>query len=212
MEHQEGLDGSLTQSVSSDKLGELATTVADVGFDAVIRSGALDGVPVFGLLGGFWKAGRSIQAELFVRKICRFLQGVGNASQHDREQFVRKIENQGKSAEFGEAILLILERVDEIHKPKIIGRVMAAHISGAFDYDTAMRLAASVNRAFLYDLRRLKEQGAEDLNATRDLAEALFTVGLARSQTTDGMFDPSIAGIQSYHLNSYGELLLKHGL
>jgi len=46
------LNTSLTQSVAQENLADVLATIGDVSIDAAISSGAIDGVPVLGILTG----------------------------------------------------------------------------------------------------------------------------------------------------------------
>lgn len=189
------------------------TTIGDAGLDAAIASGALDGVPVFGIATGLWRAGREVQHELFVRKVIRFLSELNGLPPQKRREFVKRLEQSGKKEEFGEAILLILQRIDDTRKPGIVGKIMAAHIRGEITYDQGMRLAAIVGRAYSQDLDFLVRFKPGTQREMEPVADALFSAGLLRNAGIDGgnISDP-MSGGTIYKLNEFGELLLKHGL
>jgi len=58
---------SLVNTIRSDSLGEVLSTVADTGLDALVTSGALDGVPVFGILSGVLRAQHEIRGALYLQ-------------------------------------------------------------------------------------------------------------------------------------------------
>jgi hypothetical protein len=207
------LETSLADAVASPRLGDLLIDIADVGIDKAISSGLLDAIPVFGVLSGAWKAKRDIQKELFVRKILRFLSALNTTDHADRAKFSENLRREGKSAQFGEAILLILDRIDDTEKPSIIGRILAAHVRGEYDYATAMRLAAIVNRCYIQDLQLMKSFKPGLQRELTPIAESLFAAGLLSSGGIDGgsVGDP-LSGGTIYKLNEYGALLVKFGL
>lgn len=207
------LSTSLTQSIGSDKTADLLVTIGDTGIDAAISSGALDGVPILGMATGMWRAGRGIQQELFVRKVWRFLQGVNQANAEDRQRFTDRLADEGKTEEFGETILLILDRIDDTEKPGLIGRIMAAHLRGDIAYEEAMRLAAIISRAYTADLAILKSFKSGTQRERTPVAESLFAAGLLSEAGIDGgsLQDP-MSGGTIYVMNAYGHMLVKHGL
>ncbi|PZU80009.1 MAG: hypothetical protein DI528_22925, partial [Shinella sp.] len=113
----------LVKSLGHDELADLGATIGDIALDSVITSGALDGVPVVGTLVNIARSGAAIRDLMFQRKVIAFLTSFANESDPaSRKEFVRKIEEQDDGQRFGEIILLLLERMDDLSKPAIVGR------------------------------------------------------------------------------------------
>ncbi|MES2301807.1 MAG: hypothetical protein V4521_07000 [Pseudomonadota bacterium] len=207
------LNKSLPASIASDEATNLLATIGDAGLDAAISSGALDGIPVLGIATGLWRTGKGVQQALFTRKILRFLRETNKVSDPERKYFLENLNIEGKSEEFGETILLILDRIDDTVKPGIIGKLMAAHIRGEIDYAKAMRLASIVSRCFVQDLELVRsfEQGVQRENTP--IAESLLAAGiLSDGGFVGGKASDPLSGGTIFYLNEYGELLLKFGL
>lgn len=202
---------ALTRSVGGKDLRSGLATAIDAGTDATVA--ALHGVPVLGVLTGAVRGFQDVRKWLEFRKAVNFLEGVAEASEEDRAAFTAKLQEDGKAEAFGENILLLLDRLDDMAKPSIIGRVMAAHIAGHMDYDTAMRLCAMVGRTYASDLAFLVDfrPGVQRGGAT--VAAMLAADGLLQDVGSDGGDDddPDSGGIL-YELNDYGRLLVQHGL
>lgn len=206
---------ALTTSIGSDSI-DLLATVADTTIDAAISSGALDGVPIVGLISGGFKAQKEIRELLYLKKVIRLLEGVGSTSRAERAEFVRKLQERNEFERFGETILLILERVDDATKPTIIGRILAAHMKGDIpSYERAMRLVAMIDRAYTVDLNYLRnfvsgvQRGEGQL-----IAATLAAVGLLSGTGFDGGgFDQEAEpGGTTYAVNDYGTMLVTFGL
>lgn len=48
--------------------------------------------------------------------------------------------------EFGQAILMLLDRSEDIVKPRLIASIVSAHIEGRIEYSKAIRLCAIIGR------------------------------------------------------------------
>jgi hypothetical protein len=203
---------ALATSIASQETVDALATVADVGIDAAITSGAFDGVPFLGIVTGLARAGRHIRDELFVRKTARFLAGLSGTTHEARQRFVDNLRSNGKIDEFGETILLILDRIDDARKPLIIGHLMAAHVEGKITYDQATRLAAIVNRCYAPDLDYLATFQPGTQGQGQEIADALFSAGLLRNCGLDGGTADGLSGGTVYDLNHYAEMLLEYGL
>lgn len=207
------LGNSLAASIVSQETTDLVATIGDTAMDAAISSGAFDGVPVLGIATGLWRAGKEVQQQLFARKVLRFLGETNKVSLAERCTFAKHLDADERTAEFGETILLILERIDDTRKPSIIGRVMAAHIRGDLDYAKAMRLASIVSRCYVQDLELLRTFAPGVQREKTPIAESLFAVGLLSNGGIDDgdASDPFSSGT-IFNLNEYGELLIQFGL
>ncbi len=180
---------------------------------ALPASIALDGVPILGAATGIWRAHKEVGQQLFMRKVVRFLRETNQTADQDRIDFVDRLKADGKTEEFGEAILLILDRLDDTVKPGILGRLVAAHIRGDLDYDKMMRLTSIVSRCYAEDLELLRNFSNGVQREKTPIAESLFAAGLLSNGGMDGgnFSDPLSGGI-IFNLNEYGDLLKRFGL
>lgn len=201
----------LSSSIGSESF-ELIANTSDLVLDKIISSGALDGVPIVGLLTGGFKAVREVRSQIFLNKVVRFLKELNLSTDAERIAFVERLQRQDRMESFGANILLILERTDDLSKPKIMGKILAAHISGKIDQlSEAMRLVAIVNRVYAPDLLFLLsfQPGLQEHD---DVAASLQAAGLLRHTGIDGGDAMDGSGGYMYDLNKYGQLLITHGL
>ncbi|MBF0519652.1 MAG: hypothetical protein HQK92_08010 [Nitrospirae bacterium] len=197
---------SVAESVCSEKLTNIFSSNDDVGLNAVIESGSLDGIPVFDMLENNRRVGKDIGHEIYVRKIVNFLTGLDSTTQQERTAFTERLESDGEIEHFGEIILLIIEKSEDTVKPKIIGRIMAAHIKGYIGYKEAMRLAFLINRCYTGDLEYLRSF-REGYQSDVPVADALFSAGFLfyRGNIHSSGFS------RPYVLNEYGKMLVEYG-
>lgn len=207
---------ALSASLESETMSVVAS-VGDTALDAVVRSGALDGLPIFSVAVGLFKAQREVRDHLYAKKVVGLLHGVGSATtQAERDSFVAGLRAKGQAERFGETVLLLLEQADDARKPDLMGRILAAHMSGKIAaYADAMRLIAMINRAYAVDLNHLitMKPGVQRGHGAL-IAASLESVGLLVNGGFDGGgFDEDAEpGGLIYHISDYGRLLLTHGL
>ena len=203
---------TLTESIASEELTETLACLADVALDAAITEGILDGVPIIGTLTSAAAAISSMSQKIYVRKVAKFIKELATIPLEERNAFLRRIDSDDKRFKFGEAMLLILERTDDMEKPTIIGRITAAHIQGRFDLATSLRLCSIVNRCYLQDLAYLKVFKNGVQGSSTAIAASLFSAGVISNGGFDGgTFDADEGGV-IYNLNEFGQLLIKYGL
>lgn len=206
------LPAALSDTMASERLTDVVTTAADIGLDALVSSGAFDGVPIFGALVGMWRAGTAVRDHLFTKKVAAFLITFEQTPEDVRKAFIAGLERAGKKAMFGEQLLLLIDRMDDLEKPHIVARVMSAAASGHIPLNKAMRLAKIVDRAYTEDLQLLRDFKS-GVQPDQVIADSLFSIGLLTSGGSDeGTFAEAGSGGTIYHINDFGRLLVKHGL
>ena len=146
---------SLVASLEADALTDVASGAGDIFLDGVLDGGLLEGVPVFGTLVSLTRAGMSVRDALFRRKVTRFLVNFATTTATKRADFVDNLRRDGKAEEFAEALLLLLERADDMSKADLIGKIMAAAAAGSVDLSDALRISRIIDRSFVEDLRTL---------------------------------------------------------
>lgn len=200
--------------MASERLTDVTTAVADIGLNAILDSGAFDGVPIFGALTGTFRAGVAIREHLFMRKVAEFLITFEATPAAKRKDFIADLERRGKKSEFGEQIIFLIERMDDMKKPVIVGRIMSAAATGNIPLTKAMRLAKIVDRAYLEDLQSLVDFKA-GFPEDRAVADSLFSVGLLIGDGLQLKYsedDSNDDGMITYRMNEYGRLLVQFGL
>lgn len=173
----------------------------------------LNEVPFFGIIQAAFESVRNIRDAVFMHKVNQFLYATGDISEKDKEEFLRKLESAGKKEELGTALLLLIEKADEIKKPLYIGRIMAAHMRGEIDYDTTLRLCYIISRSYTVDLKLLVgfQDGVQGDSET--IADSLFSVGVLSNDGVDGgMITEEGSSGTIYSVNEYGRLIAKHAL
>lgn len=175
-----GLGQSLMSSLKQSNLSEALASFADITTSQSVNS-PLAEIPVFGTLLKFCRAGIDVRSYLFTKKVYSFLYELTEVPQDKRISFAESLENEEILSKVGENVILIIERVDDMDKASVIGRIFAKWIEGKTDQDTFFRLAHVVNRSHLADLKLLAENHRHSilhqwLNPIQ--LESLYNLGL----------------------------------
>ncbi len=201
-------DVSLLDSVANAELGRIGKEVARFTLDQVLDDEIVAAVPVVGLIARSVKSIASIRDRLFLLKVLSFLEELEGVPRESRQRFAEELSRSaGTSARAGAAIALALERLDDLEKPKIIGRLYRAKIDDRITFDQLWRFCMIVDRAHLPDLielTRLKSRDHVDPIAANYL-QALGIVTLTGENwgTIDG-----VGADQWFELNELGRLFL----
>jgi len=204
----EKIEGKLIESIKVDGLSELAQEYAELGIDLVMKDGVLKDIPIVGTIVKLTNAIGSIRDRLYLIKLVRFLEKVGETTREQRNKFIE--DNCKDTRQFEETVLLILEQADNMNKVSLIGKIFKACILGMIDYKNALTISSMVNRAFWQDVECLISNKYESGSKMRLYACGLMNLDwikrthqdLSRNLIQDVKFDGFC-----YKENEYTNLL-----
>ena len=203
------MSSAVIDSIASEKLFDAGLEIAEVTFDAFLEEGVLREIPIFQTLGALYRSGLEIRQQLFFRKIVGFINKLSDIPYDERKRFIEE----NNSNEFGETLLLLIDRADSMQKPKILGNLMRNHILDELSYEDTERLAFIVDRVYISDLDYLINF-TPGVQENPDIAASLFSVGLLTNSGIDGgsFADTHSPGGIIYAMSRYGKMLLEYGL
>lgn len=103
----------------------------------------------------------------------------------DRERvaFSREFDRSPEQRDhLGASLLLILDRLEDLRKPTVLGKLFLAYLRGRLSLDDFLRLTAAVDRLFWGDLQALKGAGPGRLPEASWVL-SLATVGLVNANS-----------------------------
>lgn len=203
---------ALVRTVVSARLADVVFDAAEVALDENLADGVLKELPIVGSVVKLVHAGQSISEALFVRKLLRFLTGIQSVPTEERRKLLEEYpDSSEKQTVLGENLLLALERLDDVEKPRILARFFTAYIRSEIDYITFARLARSLERfnlALLPNLRWFYTREEPQAPTPEEIIHELSLAGLATvSLEKSGAF----GGGASYLYSSLGKLFLQMG-
>jgi len=137
-----------------DRITELSLETGDIVLKILADSEILNEIPLLSSLYKLRKAVLSIPDILFLRKLERFIRPVNQKTTHDeRLKFAEELKRDPKRLEkFYENLLLGIERIDDITKPEILGKIYACHISRKIREEDFHDLCYALSNSKLSDL------------------------------------------------------------
>ncbi len=200
------IEKSITETIKKSDLTELTSEYAEIFADSFFKDGILKDIPIVNTIVGVGKLGFAINDYLFLKKIFSFLLNIKDVPQSEREKLILKIETSEKyQKNVGETILLIINKLDDLEKPKLIGKIFNYFLNEKIDYETFLRLSQSIEKVFLPDIDKLIQMNDGE-RIEYEIQNQLFNSGLL-SQTRTG--DLSIGGGNEYYINQYGTTLVE---
>lgn len=130
----------------------------EVLIDTLMREDVLSEIPVVGTAFRICKAADSIRDKAFAAKLHQFVVGLSSVSEDQKEKIREKFsENSAEATKIGETLLLVIERLTDMDKPLLLGKVFLAYIDGALTSSDLRRLSQAIDLAFFDDLKVLLE-------------------------------------------------------
>lgn len=165
------IEKSMIETLKSD-FANISKELVEVGIDSMLKDGILKDIPIIGTLGSVFKAGISIKDRYFIRKVLWFLCSLEDTSLEERREFLVKHSN---NSLLGEKLIFILDRLDDLEKPKLIANLFKKYMYNEIDYVTFQRLSLIIEKCFIEDLKFLKN------NSNKNVITGFEALGLANS-------------------------------
>ena len=124
------LAAALLDSIALGNLKALATDGAESLLDTVLEDGVAKEIPIFGVLALIISTGAHIRDRLFAKKLHSFLVSLSDISETARAEFLVQLDLEGNKERVAQALLLLLERLDDFKKPEFLARVFQAAALG----------------------------------------------------------------------------------
>jgi len=119
------------------EITESLTDIAEASLDSSPVELIFDEIPVIKKITGLHKAGLSICEGLFAIKLQDFLKAASRSSGPTRQERGQAIMNFGgeeNRQRVGETMILLLDRTEDMQKPKLLGYVMGWLMTGRLSY------------------------------------------------------------------------------
>lgn len=152
------IETNLIQSIASSEIKNITTDYCELGLDAILDEGILKDIPIFGSLTKLYSVGTTIHGKIFEKKLLNFLFELNKVSEIERNGFIIKLNTDEKQAQkISEHLLVLLDRLDDMHKPKILAKIFSAYIIEKIDFEMFVRLASVIDKSLVSDLVKLND-------------------------------------------------------
>lgn len=218
-------DFDIFDSVKSEAIKDLAPELLETSLDMISKSEIVKDIPIFGIGFKTYSLYQNITESFFVKKILRFLFELKGIPSKEREEFIKKLESKKESNKAGEKILIVLNKLNDIEKAEIVGKLFKNTIRGKLTFEDFNRLIHIIDNTYIEDLKSLKN----NLNLN------YIDFSIKSNLHVLGLLDQSISDLEKQHkalkrikisktdslqlpkpkfeyrLNNYCKLLIKFG-
>lgn len=193
---------TLKKDIGNDfKNSNLLKEISELGIEEIVNNELIKKIPVVNVILGFSKGIKEISDVFFLKKLFKFLSEVDLIPLYKRVEFLS--ENFSKR-DFEEKLLFLLSKLDDLDKPKIIGKLFRAMVYKKITEADFFRLSGIIDRIFFKDLIELKNKKEFNNDA---LAFYLMGFGILTTGV-DGTFQNNFI----FNLSEIGKKLIEYGL
>jgi hypothetical protein len=121
---------------------------------SLLEDGVLKEIPVIKSIIAFCKTWQAVHDQLFLRKVAGFVLACPKFTEPEKNKFLDEdLRDPKATKQLGDALVLILDKLDDLEKPAMLAKVFAAYVRGHIGYPDFRRLAIGIGSAFVGDLK-----------------------------------------------------------
>lgn len=198
---------SLVDSFTEFDPAQITPDLLEVALDHILDDDTIKDIPIVRSIIGVIKTAASIRDRALVKKLILFLSPLGSVPSEIRGQFKARMNvDEEFKKKVGEKLLLIIERLDDMSKPKLVANAFQAYMEGEIDFEMFQRLTGAIDKSFYSDIMALKSRGGPNALSPQSKVE-LSNSGIIELEST-----PSInlsSRNNRYQITELGKHMLK---
>ncbi len=111
-----GVNDSFLKTISDNGVKDILSEMGEITIDFVIDNEAINQIPIIGTLRSLYKITNSVSDYLFIQKLLKFLQELGEISEK-KDDLNNRIQSDPKyRAKVGDLLLEIIDKIDDTDK------------------------------------------------------------------------------------------------
>ena len=120
---------------------DVAVEVSEIAMHHLLEEGILKELPFLKTIVACHKTWESIRDQLFLKKVASFICACPRFSEAEKNRFADEhLSDKKRARRLGDAIVLILEKLDDLEKPEMLGKIFAGLVRGKIGLETFRRL------------------------------------------------------------------------
>ncbi len=150
----QGIEQSVAQTIAESDLSDLSVSLIDAGIEAATGSP----IPVVGTLARLYQTAQSVTNRYYMKKVIAYLQEFSDLPAAERKaRFDEALPSPAEKERFGEHIVLVLDRLNDMSKAALMGKVTRAFLQGEVTLEETKSLNLLIDAVDPQLLVRLKD-------------------------------------------------------
>ncbi len=177
------INDSFIKTVGDNGAKDILSEIGEITIDSVVNNEAINQIPIIGTLRSLYKITTSVSDYLFIQKLLKFFQELGEISGEEKENMKKKIQSDTKYRnKVGDHLLEIINKIDDTDKPKLIAKLFRAYIDNKIDLNEFFKYSQIINKSFLPDLFNINKYLSGE-TVTIEESSSLLSLGLIEVKT-----------------------------
>jgi hypothetical protein len=211
----DNIGAAIVKGVCNPEAEDLAVDLGDFELGSLLEENVFHEIPIIKSVIACYKTWGAIHDRLFLRKVAMFMSSSPKFTHEQKEQFIQThLNNEQEAKQLSDAVVLILDKLDDFEKPQMVARAFAALVRNEIGLETFRRLAAAIDLGFIFDLKEFaKLSDTVSTGADRTKSNSLFVLYLNLVRTglvgqKRGTGTVPITGV-SYEITELGKSFIK---
>jgi hypothetical protein len=159
----DNIGAAIIKGVCNPETKDFAVDLGDLELDALLGEGVLKEIPYIKFIISLHKSWTAIHDQLFLRKVATFMLSSTKFTHEQGEKFIHDyLQNPEDAKRLSDAIVLILDKLDDMEKPQMVAKAFEALVRNEFGFETFRRLATAIEIGFLDDLREFSKSSSNN--------------------------------------------------
>ena len=196
-----------SKSLAIGNISSVFSDLSEVAIDSFANEGIIKDIPFLNTLTSLYKSGVNVKEHLFHKKVKGLIKNISNVSKEEINDFNFKLESDHKfQVRVAEHLTLIIDRLDDIEKTKLLAKAFSAFIKSKIDFVQFRRIARAIERCMIEDLKEVHNfERAND--AFSEITYELAASGLIQLVQLPQVSAPMAKSM--YSITDFGELFVQ---
>jgi len=206
------INDSFIQTIGDNGAKDILAEMGEITIDSIVENDAINQIPIIGTLRSVYKIANSVSDYLFIQKLLKFFNELGQISDEQKEKMKLRIQNDLEyQNKVGDHLLEVINKIDDSDKPKLIAKLFRAYIDEKIDLQKFFKYSQIINKSFLPDLLSIKKYYSGQTLSIEE-SSSLLSLGLLEVKTKKQTQNVSLGGLArnnqiEFTLNSVGKEL-----
>jgi len=157
---------------------EAAMEAGEAGIDLLTDNEAVKAVPVVGLAFKLLKGLDDLRSRILMAKLKKFITEPNLVRSLEANRVRAQLDRDKDRELIGEVLFLTLDKVTDLRKPELLGRVFSGYLDEIIGSETLLLLAHAIDSAFVGDLEFFLGHSEEHVRKGNPAAFRLLSAGL----------------------------------
>lgn len=177
------INDSFLKTVGDSGANDILAEMGEITIDSIVGNDAISQIPIIGTLRSLYKINNSVSDYLFIQKLLKFFNELGQISDSKKEKMILRI---GKDEKYrdrvGDDLLEIINKIDNSDKPRLIAKLFIAYIEEIISLEKFFKYSQIINHSFLPDLMKISDYDLGQVLSIED-SSSLLSLGLLEVKT-----------------------------